>query len=152
MALSNALGGLVLSTGNRSELAVGYATLYGDMAGGFCMLTDVPKTWVYRLATFRNAMSRVIPEDVITRAPSAELAPNQKDTDSLPPYDILDRILELYIDQECDLEDIVKAGFDRDVVKKIIHLIQKNEYKRRQAAFGVRLHKNAFGRGRRYPI
>ncbi|HSW68900.1 MAG TPA: NAD+ synthase [Gammaproteobacteria bacterium] len=152
MAISNKTGKLVLTTGNRSEMAVGYATLYGDMAGGFAVLKDVPKTWVNRLAQLRNQISPVIPERTLTRPPTAELAPNQKDEDSLPPYEILDKILELYLNQEQSIENIVEQGFDRDVVIKITNLIQRNEYKRRQAAIGVRINHKAFGRERRYPV
>ncbi len=152
MALSNKFGSMVLSTGNRSELAVGYATLYGDMAGGFCAISDVPKTLVYKLSEYRNTLSHVIPQSVIDRPPTAELAENQLDTDSLPPYDQLDHILELYIDLEHSVDEITNVGFDRDVVVNIIRQVQRNEYKRRQAAPGVRLRERAFGRGRRYPI
>jgi NAD+ synthase (glutamine-hydrolysing) len=152
MALSNKSGHIVLTTGNRSEMAVGYATIYGDMAGGFAVLKDVPKTMVYKLAHYRNQLSPVIPERTIQREPTAELAPNQKDEDSLPPYELLDQILELYLNQEKGLEEIVAHGFDRELVKRIIQLIQRNEYKRRQAATGVRLNYKAFGKDRRYPI
>ncbi len=152
MALSNKSGDMVLITGNRSEMAVGYATLYGDMAGGFAVLKDVPKTMVYRLATLRNQVNPVIPERILQRAPTAELAPNQKDEDSLPPYAILDKILELYLNQEQSIDAIVEQGFDRDWVIKIVNLIKKNEYKRRQAPVGVRINHKAFGRDRRYPI
>lgn len=152
MALSNKTGKLVLTTGNRSELAVGYATLYGDMAGGFAVLKDVSKTLVYRLAHFRNQLSPVIPSRIITRAPTAELAHNQKDEDCIPPYEILDKILELYLNQEQSLENIVEQGFDRDVVTKVINLVCKSEYKRRQSAIGTRVNHKAFGRDRRYPV
>ncbi len=152
LALSNQTGKLVLTTGNRSEMAVGYATLYGDMAGGFAVLKDVPKTVVYRLAQWRNQSNLVIPERTITRAPTAELALNQKDEDTLPPYDILDKILDLYLNQEQSIQNIVEQGFDPEVVGKIVNLIQKSEYKRRQAPVGPRINHKAFGRDRRYPI
>lgn len=152
MALSNKLGHMVLTTGNKSEMAVGYATLYGDMCGGFNALKDVPKTWVYRLATWRNEQGLVIPERVITRPPSAELAPDQKDEDSLPDYDTLDAIIERYVERDESLDTIVAAGFDRDTVYKVIRLIDINEYKRRQAPEGVRVTPRGFGRDRRYPI
>jgi len=152
MAISNKTGKLVLTTGNRSEMAVGYTTLYGDMAGGFAVLKDIPKTWVYRLAHLRNQSSPVIPQRIITRAPTAELAPNQKDEDNLPPYEILDKILELYLNQEQSIQNIVEQGFDRDVVTKIVNLICKNEYKRRQSPIGPRINHKAFGRDRRYPV
>lgn len=152
MALSNKLGHMVLTTGNKSEMAVGYATLYGDMCGGFNALKDVPKTWVYRLARWRNEQSPAIPERVITRPPSAELAPDQKDEDSLPGYDILDAIIERYVERDESLDNIVAAGFERDVVAHVIRLIDINEYKRRQAPEGVRVTPRGFGRDRRYPI
>ncbi len=152
MAISNKMGKIVLTTGNKSEMAVGYATLYGDMAGGFAVLKDVPKTLVYRLSEYRNSLSPVIPQRVIDRPPSAELAPDQKDQDSLPPYDILDAILERYVEQEQCVDEIVAAGFEEPVVKKVIRLVDLNEYKRRQAAPGVRVTRRAFGRDRRYPI
>ena len=152
MAISNKTGRLVLTTGNRSEMAVGYATLYGDMAGGFAVLKDVPKTLVYRLAEYRNKIKSVIPQRILERAPTAELAPNQKDEDSLPPYPVLDKIIELYIDEELPIRNIIAQGFDADVVNKVVNLINKNEYKRRQAAIGPRINHKAFGRDRRYPI
>ncbi|HSW93531.1 MAG TPA: NAD+ synthase [Gammaproteobacteria bacterium] len=152
MALSNQTGHLVLTTGNRSEMAVGYATLYGDMAGGFAVLKDVPKTWVYRLARLRNKTHPVIPERILTRAPTAELAPDQKDEDSLPPYDLLDKMLELYLDQELGVQAIVDQGFDEETVKKVVNLIHQSEYKRRQSPIGPRIHHKAFGRDRRYPV
>ena len=152
MAISNKKGYLVLTTGNKSEMAVGYATLYGDMAGGFDVLKDVPKTLVYRLASWRNTQSVVIPERVITRPPSAELAPDQVDQDSLPPYDILDQILKAYVENDQSAEAIVKAGFDRESVYRVVRLVDMNEYKRRQAAVGVRITPRGFGRDRRYPI
>lgn len=152
MALSNKKGGIVLATGNKSEISVGYCTLYGDMVGGFCVLKDISKTWVYKLAEYRNSLSPVIPDRVFTRAPTAELAPNQRDEDSLPPYSILDQILELYIDKDKSYNDIVDKGFDPETVEKVILLVDKNEYKRRQAPPGVRVSLRAFGRDRRYPI
>jgi NAD+ synthase (glutamine-hydrolysing) len=152
MALSNQAGKLVLTTGNKSEMAMGYATLYGDMAGGFAVLKDVPKTLVYRLAAYRNSLQPVIPQRVIDRAPSAELAPNQVDTDRLPPYDILDQILTLYVEQDKTLAEIVALGFDHEVVKQVLTAVNKNEYKRRQAPPGVRITRRAFGRDRRYPM
>ncbi|PKM45833.1 MAG: NAD+ synthase [Gammaproteobacteria bacterium HGW-Gammaproteobacteria-1] len=152
MAISNKKRKIVLTTGNKSEMAVGYATLYGDMAGGFDVLKDVPKTLVFRLAEYRNSLSPVIPQRVIDRPPSAELAPDQKDTDSLPPYEILDSILERYVELDQCLEDIVASGYDEAVVRRVIRLVDRNEYKRRQAAPGVRITRRAFGRDRRYPI
>ncbi len=152
MALSNKLGYLVLTTGNKSEMAVGYATLYGDMAGGLDVLKDVPKTMVFLLSRYRNTLGRVIPERVITRPPSAELAPDQKDEDSLPPYDVLDQILAMYIEQDCSYEAIVAKGFEAEAVRKVIRLVDLNEYKRRQAPVGIRISERAFGRDRRYPI
>ncbi len=152
MALSNKTGKIVLTTGNRSEMAVGYATLYGDMAGGFAVLKDVPKTLVTRLAQLRNQTHPVIPHRTLTRAPTAELAPNQKDEDSLPPYDMLDKILALYLNQEQSADAIIEQGFDRAIVEKVIQLVKRNEYKRHQAAVGPRINHKAFGRDRRYPI
>jgi NAD+ synthase (glutamine-hydrolysing) len=152
MAISNKKRKIVLTTGNKSEMAVGYATLYGDMAGGFDVLKDVPKTLVFRLAEYRNTLSPVIPQRVIDRPPSAELAPDQKDSDSLPPYEILDAILERYVELDQCLEEIVAAGYDEAVVRRVIRLVDRNEYKRRQAAPGVRITRRAFGRDRRYPI
>lgn len=152
MAISNKKRKILLTTGNKSEMAVGYATLYGDMAGGFAVLKDVPKTLVYRLANYRNSVSPVIPQRVIDRPPSAELAPDQKDTDSLPDYPELDAILERYVEQDQCLEDIVAAGYDMATVSKVIRMVDRNEYKRRQAAPGVRITRRAFGRDRRYPI
>ena len=152
MAISNKKRKIVLTTGNKSEMSVGYATLYGDMAGGFDVLKDVPKTLVYRLSEYRNQQGCVIPQRVIDRPPSAELAPDQKDTDSLPDYDVLDAILEAYIEKDQGLEDIVAAGFERATVIKVMQLVDRNEYKRRQAPPGVRITRRAFGRDRRYPI
>ncbi len=152
MALSNKLGRMLLTTGNKSEMAVGYATLYGDMAGGFAPLKDCSKTLVYELARFRNGQSPVIPERVITRAPSAELRPDQKDSDSLPPYDVLDPILEAFIEDDLSVDQIAAAGFDRATVGRVLGMVKRNEYKRRQAPPGVRVSHRAFGRDWRYPI
>ncbi|MGR9085541.1 MAG: NAD+ synthase [Gammaproteobacteria bacterium] len=152
MAISNKQGKLLLTTGNKSEMSVGYATLYGDMAGGFAPLKDVPKMLVYRLARYRNSTSRVIPERVLIRPPSAELAPGQIDEDSLPPYDILDPILERYVELDQSAEQIIAAGFSREHVIRAISLVDRNEYKRRQSPPGIRITVRAFGRDRRYPI
>ncbi|ROQ17045.1 NAD+ synthase (glutamine-hydrolysing) [Marinimicrobium koreense] len=152
MAWSNKRGDLVLTTGNKSELAVGYSTLYGDMAGGFDALKDVPKTLVFELSRHRNEQGEVIPPSVITRPPSAELAPDQKDEDSLPPYEVLDQILALYVEQDCSAEAIIARGFAREDVERVVRLVDINEYKRRQAPIGVRITQRGFGRDRRYPI
>ncbi|MAR89486.1 MAG: NAD+ synthase [Pseudomonadota bacterium] len=155
MALSNKKRFIVLTTGNKSEMAVGYATLYGDMAGGFDVLKDVPKTLVFRLCEYRNQLTPdnpPIPQRVIDRPPSAELAPDQKDEDSLPPYPELDAILEYYVEQDCSADTIVAKGYQRDVVERVIRLVDLNEYKRRQAPVGARITSRAFGRDRRYPI
>ena len=152
MAFSNKMNQMVLTTGNKSELAVGYVTLYGDMAGGFAPLKDVFKTLVYELAQYRNSISHVIPQRVFDRPPSAELAPNQKDEDSLPSYKILDPILELFIEKDLSKDIIVEKGFDETIVKKIIKMVLNNEYKRRQGPPGIKITEKAFGRDRRYPI
>jgi len=152
MSLSNKFGHMVLTTGNKSEMAVGYATLYGDMAGGFAVIKDVPKTLVYGLARLRNTLSPVIPRRVIERPPSAELAPDQRDADSLPPYDVLDPILAMYVEQDWSPDQIVALGYDEGVVRKVVGLVDRNEYKRRQAPPGIRITARAFGRDRRYPI
>ena len=152
MAVSNATGRMVLTTGNKSEMAVGYATLYGDMAGGFAPLKDIPKLLVYRLANWRNAQSPAIPTRVIERPPSAELRADQKDSDSLPPYEVLDAILERYIELDQTPHQIAAAGFDLTTVKRVAAMVDRNEYKRRQAAPGVRVSERAFGRDRRFPI
>jgi NAD+ synthase/NAD+ synthase (glutamine-hydrolysing) len=152
MALSNKRGSIVLTTGNKSEMAVGYATLYGDMAGGFAVLKDVAKTLVFRLARHRNARGRVIPERIITRPPSAELRADQTDQDSLPPYDVLDAILEAYVEHDQSPADIVAAGYAAHDVAKVVRLIKINEYKRRQAAVGIRITPRGFGKDWRYPI
>jgi NAD+ synthase (glutamine-hydrolysing) len=152
MAISNKTGRLVLTTGNKSEMAVGYATLYGDMAGGFAPLRDVTKTLVYALARYRNGLSPVIPSAVIEREPSAELAPGQKDSDSLPPYAVLDPILTAYVEEDRTVAEIVALGYDEATVRRVVGLIQNAEYKRRQGPPGVRVSRRAFGRDRRYPI
>jgi NAD+ synthase (glutamine-hydrolysing) len=152
MAISNKTGKMVLTTGNKSEMAVGYATLYGDMVGGFAAIKDVPKTMVYRLAAYRNRMHPVIPQRVIERPPSAELAPGQLDTDSLPPYDLLDAILERYVERDVPVEDIIAEGYDAATVRRVVRMVDRNEYKRRQAPPGVRVTPRGFGRDRRYPI
>lgn len=152
MALSNKHGSIVLTTGNKSEMAVGYCTLYGDMAGGFAVIKDIRKTLVYRLAHYRNSLGAVIPERIITRAPSAELRPNQTDQDSLPEYDVLDAIIERYMEQGASLREIVDAGFDEADVRKVLRLIRLNEYKRRQAPVGIRVTHRGFGRDWRYPV
>ncbi len=152
MALSNKFGTLVLTTGNKSEMAVGYATLYGDMAGGFAVLKDVAKTRVYRLANYRNRLSQVIPQRIIDRPPSAELRPDQTDQDSLPPYDVLDAILAAYVERDLSARDIVASGFDAATVKKVIRMVDLAEYKRRQAPPGPRITPRNFGKDRRYPI
>lgn len=152
MALSNKFGHLVLTTGNRSELAVGYCTLYGDMAGGFSVLKDIPKTLVYELANYRNQIKAIIPTRTIERAPSAELAPNQKDQDSLPPYSVLDQILFAYLNESKSIEDIIALGWEREVVIKIVNLIRKNEYKRKQATIGPHINHKSFGKDWRYPL
>jgi len=152
MALSNKTGRLVLTTGNKSEMTTGYCTLYGDMAGGFAVIKDVPKTLVYRLANWRNRRQPIIPERIITRPPSAELRPDQTDQDSLPPYDILDGIIERYMEHNASAADIVAAGFPREAVEQVVRLIRINEYKRRQAPPGPRITPRAFGRDWRYPV
>jgi NAD+ synthase (glutamine-hydrolysing) len=152
MAMSNKFGCMLLTTGNKSEMAVGYATLYGDMAGGFAPLKDCSKTLVYRLAQHRNRHVEVIPRRVIERPPSAELRPDQKDTDSLPPYEVLDPILEAFIEDDASVDQIVARGFDRAVVGRILGMVKRNEYKRRQAPPGIRISRRAFGRDWRYPI
>ena len=152
MAISNKKHRIVLTTGNKSEMSVGYATLYGDMAGGFAPLKDVPKQFVYRLAALRNSRGPVIPRRVLERAPSAELAPDQKDEDSLPPYALLDPILEQYVEQDRSVAEIIAQGYDAASVRRVAALVDRNEYKRRQAPPGVRITSKAFGRDRRYPI
>jgi NAD+ synthase (glutamine-hydrolysing) len=153
MAMSNKFGALVLSTGNKSELGVGYCTLYGDMAGGLAVIADVPKTLVYRLSRYVNSRKPVIPQSSLEKAPSAELRPDQKDTDSLPPYEVLDAILEDYVEQSHSAEDIAREhGFDLPLVKSVIRMVERNEYKRQQAAPGIKISPKAFGYGRRFPI
>jgi NAD+ synthase (glutamine-hydrolysing) len=152
MAISNKTGRMVLTTGNKSEMAVGYATLYGDMAGGFAPIKDCSKMLVYRLAHYRNSVSSAIPARVIERPPSAELRPDQKDSDSLPPYEILDAILELFIEDNLSVDEISARGFDRATVGRVLDMVKRNEYKRRQAPPGVRISDRAFGRDWRYPI
>ncbi|MBT8077172.1 MAG: NAD+ synthase [Gammaproteobacteria bacterium] len=152
MAVSNKSGRMLLTTGNKSEMAVGYATLYGDMAGGFAPIKDCSKTLVYKLARYRNSINEVIPERVITRPPSAELRPNQRDSDSLPAYDVLDPILEAFIEKDLSVKEIMQRGFDREVVIRILEMVKRNEYKRRQAPPGIRISSRAFGRDWRYPI
>jgi len=152
MAISNKTGKMLLTTGNKSEVAVGYATLYGDMCGGFAPLKDVSKAMVYQLCRYRNSISDVIPQRVLTRPPSAELREDQCDQDSLPAYDDLDRILELTVEQDYSIDDIVEQGFEKEMVEYVVNLVKRNEYKRRQSAPGVRISRRAFGRDRRYPI
>ena len=154
MALSNKFGWLVLTTGNKSEMATGYSTLYGDMAGGFAVIKDVPKTLVYDLARYRNALNGVdvIPQAVIDKPPSAELRPDQLDTDSLPPYDVLDPILQAYVEDDRSIAEIVAAGFDEALVQRVVKMVDRNEYKRRQAPPGIKITPRAFGRDRRLPI
>jgi len=152
MALSNKFGSIVLTTGNKSEMAVGYSTLYGDMAGGFALLKDVPKTLVYQLSNYRNSISLVIPERIITRPPSAELRHDQKDQDSLPAYEILDAIMEAYVEHDASHADILAIGYRAQDVNRVTSLIDRNEYKRRQSPIGVRITQRGFGKDRRYPI
>ena len=152
MALSNKFGSLLLTTGNKSELAVGYCTLYGDMCGGLAVISDVPKTMVYRVARWLNHDHEVIPPDSITKAPSAELRPNQTDQDSLPPYEVLDAILNAYVVEGRTASEIIQAGFDEPAVRRVVRLINFNEYKRRQAAPGLKVTTKAFGIGRRIPV
>jgi NAD+ synthase (glutamine-hydrolysing) len=152
MAISNKTGRMLLTTGNKSEMAVGYATLYGDMAGGFAPIKDCSKTLVYRLANYRNSLGDAIPARVITRPPSAELRPGQRDSDSLPPYEVLDPILEFFIERDLSVEEIVRHGFERETVIRVLELVKRNEYKRRQAPPGIRISSRAFGRDWRYPI
>jgi NAD+ synthase (glutamine-hydrolysing) len=152
MAISNKTGRMLLTTGNKSEIAVGYATLYGDMAGGFAPIKDCSKQLVYRLAAYRNALAPVIPQRVLDRPPTAELRENQKDSDSLPPYEVLDPILEAFIEQDLTVDEIQARGFDRATVARVLDLVKRNEYKRRQAPPGVRVSRRAFGRDWRYPL
>ena len=152
MALSNKFGWLVLTTGNKSEMSVGYATLYGDMAGGFAVLKDVLKTWVYRLSRWRNREHEVIPIRIIEKAPTAELRANQLDSDNLPPYDMLDAVLQAYVEEDRSPDEVVRLGFEPDLVARIVAMVDRAEYKRRQAPPGVRISVRAFGRDRRLPI
>ncbi len=153
MAISNKFGALVLSTGNKSELAVGYCTLYGDMVGGLAVISDVPKTMVYRLSAYANLRGGVIPEATMEKPPSAELRPNQKDSDSLPPYEVLDTILEDYVEESYSAGEIARAhGFDHDLVRRVLRMVERSEYKRQQAAPGIKISAKAFGYGRRFPI
>ncbi|MCI0886545.1 MAG: NAD+ synthase, partial [Chloroflexi bacterium] len=152
MALSNKFGWIVLTTGNKSEFATGYATLYGDMSGGYAVIKDVPKTLVYRLARYRNSVGPVIPESVITKPPSAELKPGQLDQDSLPPYEVLDAIIEEYVEKDRGVAEIIAMGHDEATVKRVVRMIDVNEYKRRQSPPGVKITPKAFGRDRRLPI
>jgi NAD+ synthase (glutamine-hydrolysing) len=153
MALSNKFNAIVLSTGNKSELAVGYCTLYGDMVGGLAVISDVPKTLVYRISRYVNSRRPVIPQDSLDKPPSAELRPNQKDSDSLPPYDVLDAILEDYVEDSHSAAQIAKErGFDLELVKRVTRMIDRAEYKRQQAAPGIKISAKAFGYGRRLPI
>jgi len=154
MAISNKFGHLVLTTGNKSEMSVGYATLYGDMAGGFAVLKDVPKTMVYELARFRNRQGAMtmIPKRVLDRPPTAELRPNQKDEDSLPPYPVLDPILKAYVEEDRSIEEIIALGFARDTVAHVVGLVDRSEYKRRQAPVGIKITHRSLGKDRRMPI
>lgn len=152
MAISNKKRKILLTTGNKSEMAVGYATLYGDMAGGYAPIKDLPKTMVYQLARYRNKLTPVIPQRVLDRPPSAELKPDQKDQDSLPPYEVLDAVLEMYVEQDKTPDEIITIGFERETVLRVVAMVNRNEYKRRQAPPGVRVTRRAFGRDRRYPI
>ena len=152
MALSNKSGAIVLTTGNKSEMGTGYATLYGDMAGGFAVLKDISKMLVYRLSNYRNSISPVIPERVITRAPSAELRPDQTDQDSLPPYDVLDAIMEAYVEHNLGPREIEARGHSRKDVERVINLLRVSEYKRRQAPIGIRITPRGFGKDWRYPV
>ncbi|MDP1596838.1 MAG: NAD+ synthase [Methylotenera sp.] len=152
MAISNKFGSIVVTTGNKSEMAVGYCTLYGDMAGGFALLKDVPKTLIYQLSNYRNALSRAIPERILTRPPSAELRANQLDQDSLPPYNVLDGIIEAYVEDDLSRDDIIAQGYLAQDVNRVITMIDRNEYKRRQSPVGVRITHKGFGKDRRHPI
>ncbi|MCM8822266.1 MAG: NAD+ synthase [Candidatus Omnitrophica bacterium] len=152
MALSNKFGYLVLTTGNKSEISTGYATLYGDMAGGFAVIKDVPKTLVYKLAKHRNRCGNVIPESILEKEPTAELRPDQKDTDSLPPYETLDSILKLYVEQDKSIDEMVRAGFERKLVEMVVKMVDRSEYKRRQSPPGIKITPRSFGKDRRMPI
>ena len=152
MAMSNKFGWIVLTTGNKSEMAVGYATLYGDMAGGFAVIKDLYKTNVYRLARYRNGISPVIPDNILTRAPSAELKPGQTDQDSLPPYDVLDAIIEGYMERDESPRELIARGFAEADVRRVVAMLKRSEYKRRQAPVGIRITRRGFGKDWRYPI
>jgi len=152
MALSNKSGSLVLTTGNKSEMAVGYCTLYGDMAGGFAVIKDIAKTWVYRLSRWRNTRSAVIPELIISRPPSAELKPGQTDQDSLPAYEVLDAIVAAYMEKDISPREIIASGYAEADVRRVVHLLKISEYKRRQAPIGIRVTQRGFGKDWRYPI
>ena len=152
MALSNKFGSIVLTTGNKSEMAVGYCTLYGDMAGGFAVIKDIYKTLVYRLCRYRNTLSDVIPERMMTRAPTAELKPNQFDQDTLPPYEVLDAIVKMFMEENKSVNEIIRNGYSQIVVERIVRLMRINEYKRRQAPIGIRITPRGFGRDWRCPI
>jgi NAD+ synthase (glutamine-hydrolysing) len=153
MALSNKYGWLVLTTGNKSELAVGYCTLYGDLAGGFAIIKDVPKTLVYQLSAYRNSLGKpVIPESIMTKPPSAELRPDQKDEDTLPPYELLDPLLDMYVVGDLGIDSIVSKGYPRSTVRRVAGLVDGNEYKRRQGPPGIKITPRAFGKDRRMPI
>jgi NAD+ synthetase len=153
MALSNKFGAIVLSTGNKSELGVGYCTLYGDMVGGLAVISDVPKTLVYRLSRYVNSRRAVIPQATLEKPPSAELRPDQKDSDTLPPYEILDAVLEDYVEESRTAEQIAgDHGFDLELVRRVIRMVERSEYKRQQAAPGLKISGKAFGYGRRFPI
>ena len=154
MALSNEFGWLALTTGNKSEMAVGYATIYGDMAGGYAVIKDVPKTMVFKLSKYRNIIekSSIIPNEIISKPPSAELRPDQKDEDTLPPYDLLDIILKAYVEDDLDYYGILRLGFDDEIVRDVINLVDKSEYKRRQSPPGIKITPKNFGRDRRLPI
>jgi NAD+ synthase (glutamine-hydrolysing) len=154
MALSNKFGWLVLTTGNKSETSVGYSTLYGDMAGGFSVIKDVPKTLVYGLAEFYNSWKgqEIIPKSVISKPPSAELSPNQMDVDSLPSYDVLDAILKAYVEEDLSIGEIIAQGFEEEMVNRIVRMVDLNEYKRRQSPPGIKITPRAFGKDRRFPI
>ena len=154
MALSNKFGWLVLTTGNKSEIATGYTTLYGDMAGGFAVIKDVPKTLVYELANYRNSLadSELIPSNIIDKPPSAELKPDQRDSDTLPSYELLDPVLTAYVEEDKSVEQIIAKGFDQEMVEQVARLVDQSEYKRRQAPLGIKITPRAFGRDRRLPI
>jgi NAD+ synthetase len=152
MAISNRTGRVVLTTGNKSEMAVGYATLYGDMAGGFAVIKDVLKTRVYALAAYRNSLSEVIPRNIIDRAPSAELKSNQTDQDSLPPYEVLDAIIEAYMERDEAPRSIIERGYREEDVRRVVGMLKRSEYKRRQSPIGIRISQRGFGKDWRYPI